>query len=64
MVIAPGKMGRANYHETADVTVCWNVAELGHASRAEEAFAFKLRMADAERPRGCIRKPRWEAHHH
>src|SRR5882724_1673802 len=64
MVIAPRKMGRANDHETADVTICRNIAELGHASRTQEAFTFELRMADAERPRGCIRQPCWESHHH
>ena len=49
MVVAPGEVGRADNHETADVTVRRNVADLREAAWTEEALALHLRVTYAER---------------
>lgn len=42
MVITSGQVGRAHYHESADVAICRDIADLGGTPWAQEPFALEL----------------------
>lgn len=55
MVITSSEMRRADDHQTADITVRWDIADFCRTSRAQEALALEVRMADTERGGGGVR---------
>lgn len=64
MVITPCQMRRAYDHKSADVAVCWHVANLGETSRAEKSFTFEIRVADTETRWRSYGQTGGKTHHH
>lgn len=64
MVVAPREVRRAHDHQAANVAVSGDITHFCKTAWAEEAFAFHLRVADAQRGWRCVRKAHRKAHDH